>query len=38
MPQPSLRRSTWFINFPKRYDDYATSVALISNDGEASCH
>ena len=26
------------MNFPKRYDDYATSIALIYNDGESSCY
>jgi hypothetical protein len=38
MPQPSLRRSTWVVNPPTRYDDYVSSVALVSNDGERSCY
>jgi hypothetical protein len=38
MPQPSLRRSTWVRNPPKRYDNYVSFVALISNDGEPSCY
>jgi hypothetical protein len=38
MPQPSLRRSTQVRNPPIRYDDYVSSVALISNDGEPSCY
>ena len=37
MPQPSLRRSTRFKNPPTRYDDYVSSVALVSIDGEPSC-
>ena len=38
IPQQYLRRSTRVRNFPKRYDEYATFVALISNDGETSCY
>ena len=38
MPQPSLRRSTRVENPPKRYDDFISPVALISNDGEPSCY
>jgi hypothetical protein len=38
MPQPSLRRSTRVRNPPTRYDDYVSSVALVSNDGEPSCY
>ena len=38
MSQQSLRRSTRVINFPKRCKDYASLVALISNDGEPSCY
>ena len=38
IPQPSLRRSTRVRNPPKRYDDFVSSVALISNDGEPSCY
>ena len=34
IPQQSLRRSTRDRTFPKRYDDFVTSVALISNEGE----
>ena len=37
-PQQTLRRSTHVKTFPKRYEDYASSVALISNDGEPSCY
>ena len=34
IPQQSLWRSTWDKTFPKRYDDFITYVALISNEGE----
>ena len=34
IPQQSLRISTRDRTFPKRYDDFVTSVALISNEGE----
>jgi hypothetical protein len=37
MPQPSLRRSSRVRNLPTRYDDYVSSVALVSIDGEPSC-
>ena len=37
MPQPSLRRSSWVRNPPIRYDDYVSSVTLVSIDGEPSC-
>jgi hypothetical protein len=37
MSQPSLRRSSWVRNPPARYDDYVSSVALVSIDGEPSC-
>ena len=36
IPQPSLKRSTRVKNPPKRYDDFISLVALISNDGEPS--
>jgi hypothetical protein len=38
MPQPTLRRSTWVINPPKRYEDYISSISLISNEGEPCCY
>ena len=38
IPQPSLRRSTRVRNPPKRYDDFVSSVALISSDGESICY
>ena len=38
LSQTSLRNSTWVRTFPKRYDDFVTSVALIINDGEPSCY
>jgi hypothetical protein len=38
IPQQSLRRSTRVKKIPKRYDDYAIYVSLISNDGEPSCY
>ena len=34
IPQQSLQRPTQDITFPNRYDDFVTSVALISNEGE----
>ena len=34
IPQQYLRRSTRDKTFPKRYDDFVTSVAFISNEGE----
>jgi hypothetical protein len=37
MPQPSLRRSSQIRNPPTRYDDYVSSLALVSIDGEPSC-
>jgi hypothetical protein len=37
MPQPSLRISTWIRNPSTRYDNYVSSVALVSIDGEPSC-
>ena len=37
MPQPSLRRSSLVRNPPTRYDDYVSSVVLVSIDGEPSC-
>ena len=37
MPQPYLRRSTWFKNPPTRYANYVSSMALVSIDGEPSC-
>jgi hypothetical protein len=37
MPQPSQRRSSRVRNPPTRYDDYVSSVALVSIDGEPSC-
>ena len=37
LPQKTLRRSTWFGKFPRRYEDYASFVSLISKlYGEAS--
>jgi hypothetical protein len=36
MPQASLRRSTDTRNPPTSYDDYVSSVALVSFDGEPS--
>jgi hypothetical protein len=36
MPQPSLRISSRAGNPPTRYDDYVSSVALVSIDGEPS--
>jgi hypothetical protein len=36
MPQPSLRRYSRVRNPPTRYDDYVSSMALISIDGEPS--
>jgi hypothetical protein len=36
MPQPSLRRSTWVKNHPTRYDNYVSSMSLVSIDGEPS--
>jgi hypothetical protein len=38
MPQPSLRRSTQVSNLSTRYNDYVSSVALVSIDGEPSCY
>jgi hypothetical protein len=38
MPQPTLRRSTWARNPPKRYEDYISSISLISNEGEPCCY
>jgi hypothetical protein len=38
MPQQIVWRSTRVRSFPKRYDDYVSSVALISNEGEPSCY
>ena len=37
MPQPSLRRSSRVKNPPTMYDNYVSSVALVSIDGEPSC-
>ena len=34
IPQQSLWRSTRDITFPKKYGDFVTSVAFISNEGE----
>ena len=36
MPQPYLRRSSQVRNPPTRYDDYVSSMALVSIDGEYS--
>jgi hypothetical protein len=36
MPQPYLRRSSQVRNPPTRYDDYVSSVALVSIDDEPS--
>jgi hypothetical protein len=38
IPQPTLRRSTRERNPPKRYIDFVSSIALITNDGEPSCY
>jgi hypothetical protein len=38
MSQPSLRISTRVRNPPTRYDDYVSSMALVSIDGEPSCY
>ena len=38
IPQPSFRRSTRAKKPPKRYDDFVSSVALISNNGKPSCY
>ena len=35
-PQQNFQRSTYVKTFPKKYEDYASFVALISNDGEPS--
>ena len=35
-PQPTFQRSTWVTIFPKWYEDYASSLSLICNDGEPS--
>jgi hypothetical protein len=37
MPQPSLRRSSRVRNPPTRYEDFVSSVDLVSIDGEPSC-
>ena len=37
MPQPSIRRSIRVRNPPTRYDDYVSSMALVSIDGEPTC-
>ena len=37
-PQQNFQRSTYVKTFPKKYEDYASFVALISNDGEPSCY
>jgi hypothetical protein len=37
MPQPFLRISTRIKNPSTRYDNYVSSVALVSIDGEPSC-
>jgi hypothetical protein len=37
-PQTSLRRSTWVRNPPRRYDDFVSSVSLITNDEEPTCY
>jgi len=37
IPQPYLRRSSRVSNPPTSYDDYASSVALVSIDGDPSC-
>ena len=34
MPQPSLQRSSQVRNPPTSYDDYVSTVALVSIDGE----
>ena len=36
LTQPSLQNSTRVRTFPKRYDDFVTSITLITNDGEPS--
>ena len=38
IPQQALRRSTRIKSIPSRYDDFVTSVALITNEGEPSCY
>ena len=38
IPQPSLRRYTQIKKPSRRYDDFISSVALISNNGELSCY
>ena len=37
-PQQALQRSTQVRKFPKRYEDYAAHVSLITTDGEPSCY
>ena len=37
-PETFLRRSTRIKRRPRRYDDHATSVALIANDDEPLCY
>ena len=37
MPQPSLNTSAGVRNPLIRYDDYVSSVALVSIDGEPNC-
>ena len=38
LSRPSLRKSTQVRTFPKMYDDFVTSISLITNDGEPSCY
>ena len=38
MSQPSLRKSTRVRTIPKKYDDFVTSVAMITKNGEPSCY
>jgi hypothetical protein len=38
IPQSSLRRSTRVRNPPRRYDDFVSSVSLVTNNEEPTCY